>query len=70
MRMQVDLDDERGLEPRVVNGKPVGNTVEVRVKFAVEINMAVIAGYLTQKLTWNNQVLSAISNNTWLANRM
>jgi hypothetical protein len=38
--------------------------VEVRVKFTAEINMAVIAGYLTQKMAWNNQVLSAISNNT------
>jgi hypothetical protein len=70
MRIRIDLDDERGVEPRVIGGVPVENTIEVRVRFATEINMAVITGYLMRKMDWNNQVLSAISENTRLVNCM
>jgi hypothetical protein len=60
--MGVNLDAERGREPRFVKGVPVNNTISVRIRLSTEINMAVINAFLTRKVGWNNHILQAISN--------
>jgi hypothetical protein len=51
-RIDVDMDRERGRQPRMdkSTGKPVNNVIRVVIKCTGEINMAVIKAYLDRKM--------------------
>lgn len=57
-RFEIDLDRERGLEPRE-NRPP--NVHRVTIRKAKPINLEAVSGYLDGTTSFDNSVLEAIS---------